>query len=92
MKKISTRESEKEISKETNAKTYSEWRKTMTDEELVSFCIENECEYEEVKEGEECIIKDILKILGTKKYSVMHSIHLLEVAKKVLCSIARFEF
>lgn len=71
---------------------FSEARKILTDDELVFYCIVKNSELAETYEGEECVIKDILKLLGAKRYSVKHSLHLLDVAKEVLKSIARFEF
>lgn len=70
---------------------FHEARKVLTDEEIVFYYIAKNGELSEIYEGEECIIKDILKVLGAKKYSVKHSLHLLDVAKEVLKSIARFE-
>ena len=46
----------------------------------------------ETQEGEELVIRDILKALGAKKYSVKHALYLLDVAKDVLSVIARFDF
>ena len=70
---------------------FHEVREVLTDEEIVFYYIVKNAELAEIYEGEECIIKDILKVLGAKKYSVKHSLHLLDVAKEVLKSIARFE-
>ena len=71
---------------------FSEVRKVLTDEEIIFYYIAKNCELSETYYGAERIIKDILKVLGAKKYSVKHSLHLLDVAKEVLKSIARFEF
>lgn len=82
-----------EISEKTkDIEEFSEVRKVLTDEEIIFYYIAKNCELSETYDGEECVIKDILKVLGAKKYSVKHSLHLLDVAKEVLKSIARFEF
>lgn len=82
-----------EISKKSSgAKDFSEARKVLTDDELVYYLIAKNYELSETYDGEECIIKDILKLFGARGYSVKHSLHLLDVAKEVLISIARFEF
>ena len=78
--------------KVSGAKDISEAREILTDEELIFYFIAKNGELSETIEGEECIIKNILKLLGTKEYSVKHSLHLLDTAKEVLISIARFKF
>ena len=47
---------------------------------------------QETQEGEELVIRDILKAIGKKNYSVKHALYLLDVAKDILSIIARFEF
>lgn len=82
-----------EISKKaSNANNFAEAREMLTDDELVYYLIAKNYEMSETYTGEECVIKDILKLLGANGYSVKHSLHLLDVAREVLISIARFEF
>ena len=53
-------------------KTYEEIMKNLSDEEVVAYLL-----YEKFDFGlaihDSCLIKDILKLVGSKKYSVRHA-------------------
>ena len=72
-------------------KTYEEVMKNLSDEELVAYFLDENFDYR-LAIHDSCLIKDILKVLGSKGYSVSHSIEVLDVAKEILKMIARFNF
>jgi hypothetical protein len=75
-----------------DVKTFAEAKEILTDEEMVYYFMDATDNLQETQEGEELVIRDILKALGAKKYSVKHALYLLDVAKDVLSVIARFDF
>ena len=74
-----------------DAKTFAEVKSILTEEELIYCVIADPPRKPQMQEGDEFLIMDILKILGSKGYSVKHSLHLLNIAKDVIQIIGRFE-
>lgn len=76
-----------------DAKSFEEIKAILTDEELV-YWLAYDLDTLEVRmaDGDECLIKDILKVIGKTNYSIRHSMHLLDIAKELLLIIGRFQF
>lgn len=72
-------------------KTYEEIMKNLSDEEVVAYLLDEKFDYR-LAIHDSCLIKDILKLIGSKKYSVRHAIEVLDVTKEILKMIARFNF
>ena len=72
-------------------KTREEVMDALSDEELAAYLLNENCDYG-LAIHDSCLIKDILKLIGSKKYSVRHAIKVLDAAKEVLKSIAMFKF
>lgn len=75
-----------------DVKTFTEAQEVLTDDEMVYHLMKTTGCVSEIQEGEEHVIRDILKAIGKKNYSVKHALYLLDVAKDILSIIARFEF
>lgn len=79
-----------EISKKIkDVKTFAEVKEILTPEELICYEMKYGHWSNELAEGDECLVIEIVKILGEKGYSIRHCLFLLDVAKDTLISIAR---
>ena len=74
-----------------DVKSFAEAKAILSREELIYYVLNVLPHKLKMQEGDEYLIINILKILGSKGYSVKHSLHLLEIAKDVVQIIGRFE-
>ena len=78
------------VDKVKDLKTWEEVRGKLTDRELVYLLINEK--YGAIVDGDAYPITDILKIVGRKNYSIEHALRILDMAKDLISTIARFEF
>lgn len=71
-----------------NASSYSECRKVLADEELAILGIHHAKFPDELGEGDECLVKDILLLLKASRCSTRHSLFVLDRAKDALLMLS----
>lgn len=81
-----------EIAEKTkDAQTFAEAKAILTPDEMIYYLIAYGEWAEEMCEGDECLVAEAIKILASKGYSARHLLHLLDVAKDTVLSLARVD-
>ena len=74
-----------------DAKSFEEMKAILTTEELIFYLMKYGKWSEDMLEGDECLVIEVIKILSANGCSARHLIHLLDVAKETALSLARIE-